>query len=222
VLNTGHDYRLKSLFGWDLRGQHGIYGPPHQNQPFVLSFDLLDETGLDAEALETKLTRGGDGVPAFGDVLSDDDLIHLVAFILAVRNRELAHPDMVFSLDGSAPEKYRLNEGADPAAGAQHYADTCAGCHGDDGTLISLEDGAYTVGSHNRTHGYVAWFKILNGHPGSGMKRQVPKELDGPAQGRWILDLLAALCDRTAFPHGDEATGHDAPDGDPRCHDYLK
>jgi len=222
VLNTGHDYRLKNLFGWDLRAQNGIYGPRYQNKPFVLSYDLLDETGLDAAALSAKLTHGGDGVPAFGEVLSPEDLSHLVAFILAVRHRELAHPDMIFTLDGAAPKTYRLNDGADPVAGAEHYADACAGCHGDDGTLITLEDGAYSLGSHSRTHGYEAWLKFLSGHPGSSMKRQVPGELDGAAQGQWILDVLAALCDRTSFPHGDEATGDDAPDDDARCGSYLK
>ena len=29
--NTGHDYRLKNVFGWDLRGASGIYGPAAQN-----------------------------------------------------------------------------------------------------------------------------------------------------------------------------------------------
>ncbi len=222
VLNTGHDYRLENLFGWDLRGQNGIYGPSYQNKPYVLSFDLLDPQGLDPEALKAKLTQGGDGVPAFGGVLSPDDMNHLVAFILAVRGRELAHPDMVFTLDASAPSNYRLNDGADPAVGAAHYDDACAGCHGDDGTKITLEGGAHSLGSHSRTQGYEAWLKILNGHPGTGMKRQVPEGLDGAAQGKWILDVLAALCDRSTFPKGEKATGEDAPDDDPRCGAYLK
>ena len=40
--NTGHDYRLKNLFGWDLRGSQGIYGPNHQKKSFVLAESLLD------------------------------------------------------------------------------------------------------------------------------------------------------------------------------------
>ena len=36
VLNTGHDYRFKNLFGWDLLGDDGIYGVAHQAKEFVL------------------------------------------------------------------------------------------------------------------------------------------------------------------------------------------
>ena len=42
--NTGHDYRLKNLFGRDLRGGQGIYGASYQKKPYVLAQNLLEGT----------------------------------------------------------------------------------------------------------------------------------------------------------------------------------
>ena len=57
--------------------------------------------------------------------------------------------------------------------------------------------------------------------PGSSMDRQVDDALEGAQQSQEILDILAALCDRTRYPKG-SATGDDAADGDLRCGAYLK
>jgi cytochrome c553 len=215
--NTGHDYRLKNLFGWDLRGKNGIYGPDYQNKSYVLAHDLLADT-RPAEEIRAWLERGSAEVPAFGQVLDARDLDELVAFVDRTRKGELARPEQIFRLEKSAPKGFVLNEGGDAARGAKLYADTCARCHGKDGTKFPIDD-TESVGTLSRSSGYEIWFKIAHGHPGSTMKRQV-SGATGAEQAAKILDLLAALCDRQAFPALPGAK--DVPDGDPRCGVYLR
>ena len=74
-------------------------------------------------------------------------------------------------------------------------------------------DEHYTIGAYARTKAYEAWIKIVNGQPGTDMGRNT-------TDAQQVLNVLAALCDRTAFPGADKE--HDAPDGDPRCGAYLK
>src|SRR5690606_15940608 len=102
----------------------------------------------------------------------------------------------------------------------QLYAKRCAGCHGPGGTKLLLDDGEYSLGSHARQKAYEDWLKILNGQPHTKMKRFL-EGASGVELGQEVLDLLAALCDRAAFPVGD-ATEPDVAEGDPRCGDYLR
>lgn len=212
--NPGHDYRLKNLFGWDLRGTAGIYGPKYQAKAYALPTNLLQDS-RSPEQLREWLSRGDDRVPAYGDVLDERDWADLIAFVTAVKSGELPHPEAIFELSEGTAKNYKLRAGGDAAAGRAHIAQTCARCHGADGTRIKIDE-TESVGSLARTSGYEVWLKILNGHPGSSMGRQVREA----GAGQQILDILAALCDRTAFP----ALGgsQDVPDGDPRCGAYLK
>lgn len=215
----GHDYRLKNLFGWDLRGSEGISGPRYQNKKYVLQRNLLaGKEPLDA--LIDLLDRGGADMPAYGGVLSPDELRALAAFILGVRDGKLPHPDGIWALSESAPGHYALRPGGDPARGARIVRERCAGCHGEDGTKLLFDDGAHSLGSHARQKAYEDWLKILNGQPGVEMGRQV-RGADGREMAEEILDILAALCDRAAFPRG-AASAEDVPDGDPRCGPYLR
>lgn len=211
LLNSGHDFRLKNFFGWDLRGQAGIYGPDYQNKSTAVNVDLLSDT-RSAEELAKWLAAGDDAVPALGEVLGPEDISNLAAFVVGVRDRALPHPDQIWNLSKDAPKNYTLVEGADAAAGAELFSSKCAGCHGKDGTSITIDD-HYTLGAYARTKAYEAWIKILNGQPGSPMGRQTDQAAE-------ILNVLAALCDRGSFPGKDAE--HDAPDGDPRCGAYLK
>ena len=215
--NTGHDYRLKNLFGWDLRGAEGVYGPAHQKKSYVLAHDLLTDARPPAELREW-LAKGSDTVPAFGAVLDARDLDDLVAFIDKTRRGALAGPAAVFRLDAAAPKGFVLNAGGDAARGKQRFANTCAGCHGADGRKITIDE-TESVGSLSRSSGYETWFKMLHGQPGTSMDRQIP-ESDAAGQATAILDLFAALCDRTAFPA--LAGAEDVKDGDLRCGAYLR
>jgi mono/diheme cytochrome c family protein len=217
IPNTGHDYRLKNLFGWDLRGAQGIYGAAFQNKSYVLGHNLLSDT-RSAEELRSWLAQGGPGVPAFGAVLDDRDLDDLVAFLVKTRARELVTPELVFRLDEAAPKGFTLLVGGDAARGKQYYAERCAGCHGDDGREFAIDD-VESVGTLSRSSGYEIWFKLAHGQPGTEMGRQL-QQTGGAAQAQEALDLLAALCDRSAFPA--PANGEDVPDGDARCGGYLR
>src|SRR5690606_26344645 len=116
------------------------------------------------------------------------------------------------TLSADAPKHYVLNEGADVGNGARQYARLCAGCHGETGDAMAI-DGTLTLGSFGRMNAYEGWLKVVNGHPGSPMGRQ-------STDAKVILDLFAALCDRSAFPAKPGA--EDVADGDARCGAYLK
>jgi hypothetical protein len=215
---AGHDYRLKNLFGWDLRGNEGIYGPSYMAKPYVLGTNPLSWTG-DAAAIADRLERGDAQVPAFGAVIQRADLEAIAAFITGVRDRRLPHPEGIFALTSRDAGHYALREGGDPERGRAMFAAQCANCHGSDGTGVLFDDGEFSLGSHARQKAYEDWMKILNGQPGAPMQRQVRGT--GAEMTQQILDVLAALCDRTRFPRG-AATGADVPDGDPRCGAYLR
>ncbi len=219
VLNdAGHDYRLKNFFGWDLRGAAGIYGAAFLKKSSVRAENLIDASLDDAELLAL-FRDGAPGLPAWGEVLSDADLTDLVGFVAAVRGGRVARPDQVFELDAAASGRYRLRAGADSARGKKVYAEKCSTCHGADGRALLFDGGVYSLGSHARSKAYEDWFKIVAGHPGSAMTGQVPVTLSGAEQSQFVLDVLAALCDRWAFPPPDGAA--DVADGDLGCGEYL-
>jgi mono/diheme cytochrome c family protein len=217
--NTGHDYRLKNLFGWDLRGAEGVYGAPYQKKAYVLARNLLSDTRT-PEEITRWLAQGDEHTPAYGQVLDATDLADLTAFLVKTRDGALARPEQVYRLEAEAPKNYVLNAGADLASGRERYAKTCSLCHGDDGRMVAIDE-TESVGTLSRTSGYEIWFKIQNGHPASTMERQV-SEANGADNAKAILDLLAALCDRKTFPPLAGQESKDVPDGDLRCADYLK
>lgn len=215
--NGGHDYRLKNLFGWDLRGAEGVYGPEYQNRDYVLPVNLLTDTRTTDE-LTQWLTEGDDTTPAYGAVMKPEEIAGIVAFVDAVRTGALPGPEQVFALSKTAPKNYVLREGGNVERGRTLFADSCAGCHGDDGRKLTIDDDA-SLGLFMRTKAYEGWIKTLNGHPGTAMGREI--EFESSAEGgAMILDIAAGLCDRVAFPSLDGV--QDVPDGDPRCGAYLK
>lgn len=218
MVDDGHGYRLKNLFGWDLRGADGIYGPRYQNKPFVRSTNLLAD-GRSVEEVAAWLEQGDDETPRFGAVLPREAIEELAVFIVSVRTGELPRPDEIWDLAESAPQSYVLRPGADAERGAERIVRHC-GCHGSTGLEVIIDD-AYSLGSFARTKGYEAWFKVLNGHPGSEMGRELDvsrrSDSDDAAQ---ILEILAALCDRTRFPAIEGNA--DVPEGDAGCGSYLR
>ena len=81
-------------------------------------------------------------------------------------------------------------------------------------------DETESVGTMARTSAYEIWFKIQNGQPGTKMERQV-SEASGAENSRAILAIVAALCDRTAFPPL-SGQSKDVSEGDLRCGPYLR
>jgi cytochrome c553 len=220
LLNSGHGYRLKNLLGWDLHGAAGIAGRKAADGSCVLLPDLLKNTES-REAWVTRLTRGEDAIPAYGSLLSSMQIGAIVDFLLAVRDGVLPHPDDLFLLDAQAPGFYRLAPGGDAQRGHALIAETCAQCHGADGTGFLLEGGAHSLGTFLRSRADEAWLKVLNGVPGERMKPQLPIT-DGRAQLTQALrDLFAAGCERARYPRG-KASQDDVPEGDVRCGALLK
>jgi len=214
---SGHGYRLKNLFGWDMRGAEGIYGPAYQNKPYVLSTNLLAQTQSEDELIAW-LRAGDEGLPALAEVLDDAALRDLAAFIAKTQRGDLPGPDKFFTLSADAPKNYVLVPGGDAAAGKPVYANSCAGCHGADGTSIVIDD-TLSLGAFMRTKAYEGWFKVVHGHPGSPMGREI--EFSSADEAAEItLGIIAALCDREAYPP--LAGQSDVADGDVRCGAYLQ
>jgi mono/diheme cytochrome c family protein len=221
VLNdSGHAYRMKNFFGWDLRGADGVYGPDYQDKAYVAPYNLLAAAAR-REDVTRLIVDGAPGLPAFGAVMPEQDLADVVAFVMAVREHQLPRPDDIWSLDRSAPNGYVLAPGADVESGQRAIASSCGRCHGADGTSIMFDDGEHSLGTLARASAYEVWFKIVAGNPGSPMGSQVPPGEPGEVQAQMVLDVIAALCDQGAFPAGG-ATEPDVPSGDPRCGDYLR
>ena len=220
LLNTGHNYQIKNLFGWDLRGADGIYGPRYRNKSHVLLPDLLKNTDSREDWI-IRLDEGEDAIPAFGKVLTRPQIEAVVDFLLGVRDGSLPRPEDLFTLSENTPGNYQLVQGGDVERGQIYFTQTCSHCHGADGTSFLLDDGALSLGMLMRIEGFETWAKILNGQPGTGMHSQVPQGASREELTQLIRDLNAATCDRTRYGKG-AATGEDVPDGDLRCGAYLK
>ena len=89
IANTGHDYRFKNLFGWDMLGDAGIYGRDYQAKPWVLDTGPLSPAHMRASRSDwiTRIKNGWADLPAYGSVLKNDEIALLVDFMLAVRGR---------------------------------------------------------------------------------------------------------------------------------------
>jgi cytochrome c5 len=209
--------RLKNLYGWDLRGAEGIYGPDYQNKSGVSARNLLAAQQSETE-LVAWLSAGDDELPALGGQLDEAALRDLATFIAKMQRGDLPGPDAFFSLSADAPKNYVLVAGADAAAGKTMYDDACGHCHGADGADIKIDE-TLSLGAFMRTKAYEGWFKILNGHPGSPMGREIEFGSAEEAASQ-TLGIMAALCDRGSYPALEGES--DVADGDPRCGAYLK
>jgi hypothetical protein len=220
--NAGHDFRLKNFFGWDLRGTDGVYGPSYQDKDHVAPYNLIDGS-LTRQQIAELFVEGAPDVPAYGRVLPERDLSDLVAFTVAVSEHELPRPDDIWDLNPGAPKGYSLKQGARVGAGHGVIAQACgaSSCHGSDGTNLMFDDGEFSLGSLSRGNAYEVWFKVVVGNPGSPMTSQIAASEPWNVQAQMVLDVLAALCDRHAYPLG-SGSEPDVPAGDPRCAQYLR
>jgi len=223
IANTGHDYRLKNLFGWDMRGDAGIYGRDYQAKPWVLPSGPLSPQHARTSRSQwiARVTNGEGGLPAYGDVMSTAEIEAVVDFMLAVRDGRTAHPDNLYRLSTESPNGFVLAPGGDADRGHKLYDAQCAECHGTDATQIIFDNGEQSLGQHARYYGYAVAMIALSGEPGSDMGPELSLNLSVAEQTSALLDLFAALCDRERYPRG-AATDPDVPDGDPRCGAYLR
>ena len=223
LANNGHDYRLKNLLGWDMRGDAGIYGSAYQAKEFVLPHGPLSPryAGDSREVWIERLSTGLGGLPAYGEVMTVEQIGALVDYMLAVRDRQLPHPDDLYTLSSESPKGFVLAAGGDAARGRDFYQSQCESCHGSDAAEIIFDNGEQSLGQHARYYGYAVAMITLAGEPGSDMGPQLEAGLSPAEQTQLLLDLLAALCDRDRYPRG-AGTDPDVPDGDLRCREYLR
>jgi mono/diheme cytochrome c family protein len=220
ALNSGHNYRFKSLFGWDLLANSGIYGEAYQAKEYVLSTG----PGNDAEPPEVWIDRienGWNDLPAFGPVLTRSQISALVDFMLAMRDGIIPGPGDLWDLSADSPKGFVMKSGGDAERGHIYYEQNCAACHGTDAADILFDDGTQTLGQHARYYGYAVAIITMNGEPGSEMG---PQLVPGRGKAQYVqnlLDLIAALCDRGRYGTG-RATDPDVPDADIRCGEYLR
>jgi hypothetical protein len=219
ILNTGHQYRFKNLFGWDLLGDAGIYGAEYQDKPFILETGPANDQ-QSREVWIERLQKGHGELPSYADVLTEEQIALIVDFMLAMRNNEVPERDEIWRLSTNAPEGFILIEGGNAERGLAIYEERCADCHGAEGTVIPFNGGEQNIGLHARYYGYAVSMKILFGDPGTEMFSQLD-DLNGQEKIQHVKDLLAAMCDRQQFPRGD-ATDPEVPDGDLRCGTYLR
>lgn len=223
IANAGHAYRLKNLFGWDMLGDAGIYGRDYQAKPWVLPTGPLSPVHARDSRADwiTRLTNGDGGLPAYKDVMSTEDIAALVDFMLAVRDRSLPYPDDLYALSTASPKGFVMASGGDAERGHRFYTTQCADCHGADAANIIFDNGEQSLGQHARYYGYAIAMIVLSGEPGSEMGPQLPPGLNVTEQTELLVDLIAALCDRTRYPRG-AGTDPEVADEDPRCGAYLR
>ncbi len=221
ISSHGDFYRCKQCHGWDRLGRDGGYSDraPRTTRPNVANVDLATTSDmLTPQALFDAIQTGGarrelsdsvadydpdtnsvvgDRMPNFGAILTDAQIWDIVKYL----KEEANDTSELYTLtlgSGTYPNRERsfseIGLDGDVANGNQVFADNCASCHGDYGTLIQV-DGDYTVGAHVRAKPYEDQHKVKFGHLGSTMGAIL-----ADAEFDDIKDLLKALSDSDMYP----------------------
>ncbi len=174
----GDTWRCKECHGWDYMGVDGAYGSGSHltGFPGVFAASAKDESDLSGT-----LTGGVDPEHDFSEVLSEEDIAALVAFLQG------GVIDMSQIIDLST----KAALGGDETKGSEAFASACSSCHGADGTELNFgsDDEPEYVGTLAVDNPWETVHKILFGHPGSAMPAQFAA---GWELGE-VADLLAYL-----------------------------
>jgi len=198
--NTGHDYRLATLLGRDLRGASGAHETCAQGESGLLVPDLLADTDSAAQWL-ARLRLGEDGIPAYGTVLDDAALHDLVGFLLAVRDGQLPSPSALVVPSAGTRCGFELTAHGDAARGRRLHTAECANCHGEDGRSLSLGGSAkLSLGDFVRNRAPEAWYVMLSGKAGTSMPGLLESSLEPAALASALADLFAAYAETQRFP----------------------
>ncbi len=140
----------------------------------------------------------GDQMPNFSEFMTDEQVCDLVKFLKeeAIDTDELYD----FSTTGTYPTGTwsPSNIGRDGNAGngnAVYAAESCAACHGADGTQI-IVDGSFSVGSFFRKKSNEAQHKVKFGQLGT----QPPMINLGVTDLDDMRDLYKAMADEAMYP----------------------
>jgi len=217
-------YRCKQCHGWDRLGREGGYSDraPSATRPNVADLDLarlsesLSETDL-FEAIKTGSgivrrdiaepvsdydpeanSTVGDRMPDYGQILTDEQIWNIVKYLKTAAVDTTSIYNLTLG-DGVYPNRERsfteLGLDGDANHGDEVYLQYCASCHGDDGTMLLVDGGEYTVGAHSRKKPYEDQHKVKFGHLGSIMG---PVLRDASTED--IRDLFKALADSDRYP----------------------
>lgn len=223
ITSRSNFFRCKQCHGWDRLGREGGYSnrAPKTSRPNVADFDLaaFSATATDQEMFDAIKTGSatrrdisedlsgydptvdptiGDQMPNYAQILTDDQIWELVTYLKV----KALDTSMLYDItldDGVYPDRGRsfTNIGLDGNAenGDTIFAESCAGCHGADGTTIMVDGGGYTLGAHLRAKPYEDQHKVKFGHLGSSMGA-----IMASAPISEIKDLLKALSDVDKYP----------------------
>ncbi len=217
ITNYGDFYRCKQCHGWDQMGREGAYidrapkttrpsvGPsliePIENDPIEEFYDhLKNVTGrpVDPTLTQDGTTGSGDAMPAFGTILTDEEIWDIIKFLKEERLDVTQLYDLTTT--GTYPTGTKsfsnIGKDGDPAAGDAFFSANCAGCHGADGKGIAIidEGDTLTVGFFGRNKPYELQHKIKFGNLGSAMTG-VPT-----ATVADVKNLFKALQDQLKYP----------------------
>ena len=211
-------FRCKQCHGWDRLGNAGAYinRAPSTTRPNVSGIDLLAlSTSYSAQemfdALKASAGRRaptadlsaydpdtnptvGDQMPDYSQILTDAQIWALVKFL---RESAVDVNDLYdYTTTGTYPDGSiafsNVGMDGDATNGDAIFASRCSGCHGADGTMISV-DGGYSVGSHLRAKPNEDQHKFKFGQLGTGMTSLVTDLSE-------IKDLYKALSDASNYP----------------------
>ena len=200
-------YRCKQCHGWDQLGNAGAYisRAPKTTRPNVSSVDLKEHAAehtpqelfddimrssgrrnLDADLASydpaTNSTTG-DQMPNFSEFMTEEviDTDELYEFTTSGTYPTGSWTPSNIGLDGDAAN-----------GNAIYAAESCAACHGADGTQIMV-DGSFSVGSFFRQKSNEAQHKVKFGQLGTLMNPLITDVDD-------IRDLYKAMADETTYP----------------------
>lgn len=173
-------FRCKSCHGWDLLGQKGVLIDKQSSDSYPVAFsgslmEVRQNDGIREIFDAIKNTSGrsttsgiyDNNMPAFGEILTDDQIWDLVKFI-----KETAHDVNDFyqlTTTGTYPtgskEFSDIGRGGDPVAGLATFKAVCAGCHGQNGNKINIYCKGEYLGNMFREDPHEMQHKALWGMP---------------------------------------------------------
>ncbi|NOX42824.1 MAG: hypothetical protein GXP19_03695 [Gammaproteobacteria bacterium] len=182
---TGADtWRCKECHGWDYLGKDGAYSPA--NSHFTGFVGIMEAKAKDA--IEVFCTIKSLENHAFGDVMTDDDILDLTAFIIDFGDQSEGLIDYRVVLDSN---NISTGDGSVGGTGNQDYDSSSAGgcgaatCHDIDGTKNA--GGEFSIGDIALDNPWEFLHKVRYGHPGSIMPSGINRNLELPQ----MADILA-------------------------------
>jgi cytochrome c len=214
ITDYGNFYRCKQCHGWDQKARVGWYinRAPKTNRPNVAPVgligvksdeirELFDELTGGGAAIDpartadgTDTSLGGDEMPDYSKIFTDDQVWDLVKFLKegALDTEQLYDLATSGTYPTGTKTLNNLGKNGSASAGDTFFANNCASCHGTDGKQIQLE--GKSLGDFVRGGPHESQHKIKNGHPGSIMNGLPDATLTD------VKNLLKALADETKYP----------------------